>query len=367
MKSTKFFFFLLTISAIFLFVECKPREENKIPPNCFDGELNNGEVKIDCGGPNCEECDHCANGVWEPSRGETWLDCGGPCPICPTCRNGVLDDGESGIDCGGDCGGCELLCGDGLLNGYEDQIDCDNESDVLQGGCEYCPTCVDGIMNGNETGIDCGGDSCQACCSTGSCRNGIRDGEEFFNDCGGNICEDCPDTLYWSVNDTMYYTPSFAIVYSEGPVITFTANQGFPTDPESQFMPMGTLDLLMTEPPAPSSWSQLYNAANSTIQFPNTIATSDLYYIFWTDALGNSYSTANQTLDGLEVGSGTFTLEGYDTIVIPDDNFDGCNKPAGTYTYYRVLFNGVLVTNDLFALVPSVEVSGRFVVTKFVP
>jgi len=150
-------------------------------------------------------------------------------------------------------------------------------------------------------------------------------------------------------------------------VITFTANQGFPTDPESQFMPMGTLDLLMTEPPAPSSWSQLYNAANSTIQFPNTIATSDLYYIFWTDALGNSYSTANQTLDGLEVGSGTFTLEGYDTIVIPDDNFDGCNKPAGTYTYYRVLFNGVLVTNDLFALEPSVEVSGRFVVTKFVP
>ncbi len=367
MKTTKFFFFLLTISAIFLFVTCKPREENKIPPNCFDGELNNGEIKIDCGGPNCEECDHCANGVWEPSRGETWLDCGGPCPICPTCRNGVLDDGESGIDCGGDCGGCELLCGDGLLNGYEDQIDCDNESDVLQGGCEYCPTCVDGIMNGNETGIDCGGDSCQACCSSGSCRNGIRDGEEFYNDCGGNICEDCPDTLYWNIDDTTYYTPSPAIAYVVGPVITLTACQAFPTDPESPFMPMGTLDVMITEPPAPSSWLALYNAANSTISFPNTLATSDLYAISWTDFMGNNYTTANQTLDGTSIGSGTFTIDRYDTIVVPDDNFDGCNKPAGTYTYYRIKFTGVLVTNDLFALVPSVEISGWFIVTEFVP
>ena len=75
-------------------------DDNKIPPNCFDGILNNGEEKIDCGGP-CIACDPCENGLWDYELGETWVDCGGDCGDCPPHANGCQDEGESGIDCGG--------------------------------------------------------------------------------------------------------------------------------------------------------------------------------------------------------------------------------------------------------------------------
>ena len=104
MRSLVFLFFAVFAGSFFL-ASCL-NDDNKIPDNCYDGVLNNGEINIDCGGPNCEECDHCTNGVWEPERGETWLDCGGECPVCPTCANGVQDGDEIGIDCGGVCGGC---------------------------------------------------------------------------------------------------------------------------------------------------------------------------------------------------------------------------------------------------------------------
>ena len=45
---------------------------------------------------------------------------------CPTCDDGIQNQGnETGVDCGGPC--------------------------------DACPTCNDGIQNGNETGVDCGG------------------------------------------------------------------------------------------------------------------------------------------------------------------------------------------------------------------
>lgn len=50
---------------------------------CYDGELNNGETGLDCGGP-CVACDT-TNG---------------------TCFDGILNQGETGIDCGGPCNEC---------------------------------------------------------------------------------------------------------------------------------------------------------------------------------------------------------------------------------------------------------------------
>jgi len=56
--------------------------------------------------------------------GEQWVDCGGECDPCLSSYNGQLDPGEDGIDCGGDTGvDCGELCGDGLLNGNEEEID----------------------------------------------------------------------------------------------------------------------------------------------------------------------------------------------------------------------------------------------------
>lgn len=49
-------------------------------PSCYDGILN------------------CHDGSCELS-----IDCGGPCDPCPTCSDGIQNQGEEGIDCGGPC------------------------------------------------------------------------------------------------------------------------------------------------------------------------------------------------------------------------------------------------------------------------
>ncbi len=49
-------------------------------PNCFDGIKN-------CHQGSCE----------------LLIDCGGPCTSCPTCSDGIQNQGEEGIDCGGPC------------------------------------------------------------------------------------------------------------------------------------------------------------------------------------------------------------------------------------------------------------------------
>lgn len=50
---------------------------------CSDGILNNNEIKVDCGGPNCD--------------------------ICPNCYDGILNNGEEQVDCGGEnCEPCQF-------------------------------------------------------------------------------------------------------------------------------------------------------------------------------------------------------------------------------------------------------------------
>ena len=52
---------------------------------CYDGELNNAEEGVNCGGP-CVPCDTsngtCFDGI--QNQGETGVDCGGPCNDCIT-------------------------------------------------------------------------------------------------------------------------------------------------------------------------------------------------------------------------------------------------------------------------------------------
>lgn len=52
---------------------------------CYDGDLNNGEEMVDCGGP-CVPCDTtegtCFDGL--QNQGEEGVDCGGPCNACIT-------------------------------------------------------------------------------------------------------------------------------------------------------------------------------------------------------------------------------------------------------------------------------------------
>jgi len=50
----------------------------------------------------------CDDGIKNCHHGscEVLVDCGGPCPPCPTCSDGIKNQGEEGIDCGGPCPDC---------------------------------------------------------------------------------------------------------------------------------------------------------------------------------------------------------------------------------------------------------------------
>ena len=354
--------FMAVFTACFFVAGCL-NESNKIPPNCYDGELNNGEEKIDCGGPKCIECDHCENGLWDEDRGEVWVDCGGECPVCPQCANGKKDGDEIGIDCGGACGGCELLCRDGLLNGLESEIDCD----TIVGGCTACPTCDDGLLNGDEAGIDCGGveSGCDPCCSTGNCRNGIQDGQEFFIDCGGNSCPDCDTLFSYELEGTNYTTPRDYFIppsYDDATgVLSFALEDAYDTDPDAPEVSTGRLSLLITRPLAgwPSSIGDQLLVDLTEIP---SIGDPTLFAIQWTDALGFNYTSA------LPGGKCLFVISKYKELSITNSDFaNGCNKPVGFYRFFRGSFEGTLVAVDPLAPTPEVELSlGQFQFT-FLP
>ncbi|RLI92784.1 MAG: hypothetical protein DRO92_04855, partial [Candidatus Altiarchaeales archaeon] len=69
--------------------------------NCHDEGCEEG---IDCGGP-CKPCPSCSDGI--QNQGEEGIDCGGPCKPCPSCSDGIQNQGEEGIDCGGPCKPCK--------------------------------------------------------------------------------------------------------------------------------------------------------------------------------------------------------------------------------------------------------------------
>ncbi len=109
-------------------------------PTCKDLIRNQGEEGIDCGGP-CPPCPSCLDGIINQREMKALQimsadpddvsDCGGPfCPVCPTCEDNTQNQGEEGIDCGGPCRSC-ATCSDGILNQGEIGIDCG-------GPCERC-------------------------------------------------------------------------------------------------------------------------------------------------------------------------------------------------------------------------------------
>jgi len=86
-------------------------------PSCSDGEQNQGETGIDCGGP-CTACTinstaTCSDGV--QNQDETGIDCGGancsPCGTTASCTDGIQNQGETGVDCGGPCSPCATNTG----------------------------------------------------------------------------------------------------------------------------------------------------------------------------------------------------------------------------------------------------------------
>ena len=225
------------------------------PDECADGQQNGAETDIDCGGPTCAPCQDggvcvedadCASGTCiegvcgqlpeacadgQQNNEETDIDCGGSeCPACAddltcavaddcvskvctdevcvaaTCEDQVVNGEESDVDCGG------LTC-DKCLDGDT----CNSGNDCDSGVCEnsVCSpaSCEDNTQNAGETDVDCGGPDCEPCgdglaCETNddcadnqcvnnvcvgiSCQDGIQNGQETGIDCGGPDCGACP-------------------------------------------------------------------------------------------------------------------------------------------------------------------------------
>ena len=185
-------------------------------PTCDDGILNGYEIGVDCGGPDCEECEFIVmNGnQTESSCSTTIYD------------NGLFGNYANGSDdvltiCSDEPGGCmqlefisfEIESGWDFLSIYDGE---DMSAPLIgtytgtvipqfistTGGCLtihftsdgiiddpgyeiavscVCPTCDDGVLNGAEIGIDCGGPDCEECDFI------LISSEETITTCSGTV------------------------------------------------------------------------------------------------------------------------------------------------------------------------------------
>jgi hypothetical protein len=70
---------------LFVLLVCIGTAMSSCEESCYDGDLNNNEEAIDCGGP-CVPCDTTAGTCFDgiQNQGEEGIDCGGPCNACVT-------------------------------------------------------------------------------------------------------------------------------------------------------------------------------------------------------------------------------------------------------------------------------------------
>ncbi len=174
---------------------------------CSDGARNQNETDVDCGGV-CEPC----------AQGESCLvdgDCttgncdNGSCgpETEPSCSDGEQNQNETDIDCGGVCDPCAAgqAC---RINGDCASLMCDN------GTCAAAPeeTCDDGEQNQDETDVDCGGSVCDPCplqadCEQdGDCASGFCDAGSCapFDECAAPETNDCDPNASCTDRDAGY-------------------------------------------------------------------------------------------------------------------------------------------------------------------
>ncbi len=158
---------------------------DNVSPTCVDGQQNQDETDVDCGGATCPSCPDGAQCV-------AMSDCGsgvcsaGTCAV-PACDDGVENGDETDVDCGG------VMC-----SGCPDNGGCATMSDCTSGVCSAgtcaVPACDDGVENGDEGDTDCGGALCPKCLEGEGCN---LDSDCQLNFCDAGICDACfaGDTL----------------------------------------------------------------------------------------------------------------------------------------------------------------------------
>jgi len=133
--------------------------EGIILPSCTDGQKNQGERGVDCGGV-CEAYDDC-------------------------CNNGVKDSGETGVDCGGVCKECDELCN---YNG-----ECEENMGETCHNCPYdCEVCGGDGADEDDEDV-CNND--EKCDTNLVDEYGFSENEDYSNCpndcyCGDKVCDD---------------------------------------------------------------------------------------------------------------------------------------------------------------------------------
>ena len=159
---------------------------------CADGEQNQDETDVDCGGNTCGRCAggascvfglDCQSGVCDPASGT--------CEASGVCGNGTVEDGEGcddgDLDDGDGCNAnCFLEIGEACdLNDQCASAACDT---MVTGECVPPGVCGNGIVEAGE-GCDQGdtlpGDGCDA-----DCLRELDERCQEDNQCASAVCDD---------------------------------------------------------------------------------------------------------------------------------------------------------------------------------
>jgi hypothetical protein len=154
-------------------------------PTCSDGQQNQDETGVDCGGVCISGTESSCTNVADDDS-DCLTDCDDPdCSSDPTCITAACPDSicSDGEECSSDCSS-ETYCADSADNDQDGNTDCDDPDCNGDTSC-----CGDGVMNGDEDGIDCGG----SCLNGDCCTNGYQDANlgETGVDCGGSCTGSC--------------------------------------------------------------------------------------------------------------------------------------------------------------------------------
>jgi hypothetical protein len=139
-------------------------------PSCNDGEQNQGETDVDCGGPNCPPCE-AGQACSMDSDCETESCVGSVC-ITPSCTDGVHNGSETDVDCGGP-----------TCNGCTEGKTCGGDSDCLS---QHCP---DGTCAAADCLVDADCSAFSGQCTVGSCDDVTKTCSALAAN-EGNTCDD---------------------------------------------------------------------------------------------------------------------------------------------------------------------------------
>jgi len=158
-------------------------DSSQQPEGCVDGERNNDEVDVDCGGSSCNGCEEGKACVLDKDCVTNFCQ-NRVCKVA-SCTDKAMNGLESDVDCGGQaCSKCE--------KGRTCMKDSDcgtNYCNPVKKVCEDAPLCADKLLSEGETDIDCGGpcDKCKegkACVESSDCASGlscVAEGNESAN------------------------------------------------------------------------------------------------------------------------------------------------------------------------------------------